>query len=92
MSGGPSPVTEWRPCVTTARSAKRERAGAPGRPAWARTAHRVSAWPSPRRGVSVLRPAGHRSPHGHVGLALSSKRGVGTLRVSLNSCFVTTHK
>lgn len=44
-----------------------------------------------RRSVSA-RPAGHRSPHGHVGLALSSKRGVGTLRVSLNSCFVTTHK
>lgn len=44
-----------------------------------------------RRSVSA-RPAGHRAPHGHVGLALSSKRGVGTLRVSLNSCFVTTHK
>lgn len=44
-----------------------------------------------RSSVSA-RPAGHRAPHGHVGLALSSKRGVGTLRVSLNSCFVTTHK
>lgn len=87
MTSGPSPVTQ-----NTAQTAPRECAGALERPG---DGARLSASPRGLRCAAECQSCGPQVAalgHRDVGLALSSEQGAGILRVSLNSCFVTTHK